>query len=240
MIHQRTVLHGQNQASPSQWFIGLDLGQASDFTALAAIERRPRPKQPAELVIQMLERWELGTSYPTIVEDVVALLDKPTRGDASVRPLRGCTLGIDNTGVGAAITDMFGKAKPPAKLTPVTITAGSKANFEDGTWRVPKADLVAVVNATLQTKRLSWDKRLPFDEILVKELTTFETRLTVAGNETFGSWREGAQDDLVLAVAIGVWLAERAQTGPTAKPISVNGMKGLHPGLLRPANGFHL
>ena len=43
---------------------------------------------------------------------------------------------------------------------------------------------------------------------LVHELTTFQTKDTLAGNETFGAWREGAHDDLVLAVALAAWFGE--------------------------------
>jgi hypothetical protein len=39
-------------------------------------------------------------------------------------------------------------------------------------------------------------------------LTTFRVKITPAADEVFGAWREGAHDDLVLAVAIAVWQAE--------------------------------
>jgi hypothetical protein len=43
----------------------------------------------------------------------------------------------------------------------------------------------------------------------VRELTTFQVKITPATNEIFGTWREGPHDDLVLAVAIAVWQSER-------------------------------
>ena len=49
--------------------------------------------------------------------------------------------------------------------------------------------------------------------ILMAELITFRSKITVAGNETFGAWRERDHDDLVLAVALALWLAENAPTG---------------------------
>jgi hypothetical protein len=45
-------------------------------------------------------------------------------------------------------------------------------------------------------------------------LTTFQVRITPSANETFGTWREGAHDDLVLAVAIVAWIGERQYKGP--------------------------
>jgi hypothetical protein len=50
----------------------------------------------------------------------------------------------------------------------------------------------------------------------VRHLERFElgtsytaVKITPATNEVFGAWREGQHDDLVLAVAIAVWQAER-------------------------------
>ncbi len=43
---------------------------------------------------------------------------------------------------------------------------------------------------------------------MVKELTSFKVKITAAANETFGEWREGYNDDLVLALALGVWWGE--------------------------------
>jgi hypothetical protein len=39
-------------------------------------------------------------------------------------------------------------------------------------------------------------------------LLNFEVRTTQSSNETFGAWREGTHDDLVLAVAMAAWLGE--------------------------------
>jgi hypothetical protein len=51
---------------------------------------------------------------------------------------------------------------------------------------------------------------------LVRELQNFRVKLTVAAHETFGAWREGDHDDLVLAVALACWLAEREPHGSAA------------------------
>jgi hypothetical protein len=39
-------------------------------------------------------------------------------------------------------------------------------------------------------------------------------KITAAANETFAAWREGAHDDLVLAVALACWHADRAPALP--------------------------
>ena len=64
-------------------FLGLDLGQAADFTALAVLER---PAVPYELpagwakpayAMRYLRRWPLGTPYNEVVRQVVGLLGRP-------------------------------------------------------------------------------------------------------------------------------------------------------------------
>src|SRR5437868_4626163 len=99
---------------PPDYFLGCDLGQSQDFTALAALERtQAEGTRPGTwtYTVRGLKRFELGSRYPSIVRDVVELV--------STKPLAGCVLGIDQTGVGAAVVDMFREAKPKAKLRPV-------------------------------------------------------------------------------------------------------------------------
>jgi hypothetical protein len=177
---------------------GLDLGQASDFSALAVVEAGPVPKggRPS-LAVRHLHRWQLGTPYPAIVADVGRMFDRP--------PLRGSALVIDRTGVGRAVCDLFGPKQVAAVVKPYTITAG----FTAGKRTVPKKDLVAAVQAALGTGRLRFAEGLPLTDTLVKELQTFRVTVTSDRNETFAAWRERDHDDLVLALALAVWHAER-------------------------------
>jgi hypothetical protein len=41
---------------------------------------------------------------------------------------------------------------------------------------------------------------------LAEELAAFRVKITLAGNETFEAWRERDHDDLVLAVAMALYL----------------------------------
>jgi hypothetical protein len=44
----------------------------------------------------------------------------------------------------------------------------------------------------------------------VRELSGFQVKVPSATEEELGAWREGAHDDLVLAVAVAAWIGERA------------------------------
>jgi hypothetical protein len=63
----------------------------------------------------------------------------------------------------------------------------------------------------------------------VKELENFRVKVTTARTDTFEAWREGQNDDLVLAVALAAWIGEqtRLQGGNAADergPITVSRM----------------
>jgi|ERR1043165_487768 hypothetical protein len=197
--------------------VGLDLGKTSDFSALAAIEQfqRPHPDQRGHLgesqhhyLIGHLQRWQLGTPYPVVVKDVCGLMAQP--------PLPGSVLVVDQTGVGQAVVDMFRVARPQAWLRPVTITAGNTATEvpEEFGWHVPKKELVSTLQVLMQGRRL---RVAPLPEgvveLLKRELETFRVKITAAANETFGAMGTGQNDDIVLAVAIALWIAEHTALG---------------------------
>lgn len=196
---------------PLRYLVGLDLGQTQDFTALAVLERRrvrpddlPHNRQPPYSV-RHLQRFYLGTPYPEVVSAVIELLRKP--------PLPGCLLLVDQTGVGRAVVDLFRQGlagKVTCRMKGITITAGaSVTQAEDGELRVPKKDLVGVLQSLLQTRRLLVASSLPDAVVLVKELENFKVKFTAAANETYEAWREGDHDDLVLAVALAAWAGEQ-------------------------------
>jgi hypothetical protein len=205
---------GQGPAQPS-YVVGLDLGQAQDYTALCVVERalRPDPRDaeagpapPERWVgfhgVRHLRRWKLGTPYSAIVADVAALAARP--------PLPGCPLVIDATGVGKAVVEMFRRAKLPAKVVPVTITAGLEAARSAAGWSVPKRDLVAVMQTLVQFRRFHVAPALAEAAALGREVRQFRVKVNLAtGNESFEAWREKDHDDLVLAVALACWYGER-------------------------------
>jgi hypothetical protein len=181
----------------SRYYVGLDLGQAADYTALCVAERIG--DVPHRYDVSWLQRFALGTSYVAIVERVAALL-----GGA---PLRGAsTLVVDMTGVGRPVVDLFRRAG--LKPEPVTITGGDRVSQEDDEWRVPKRDLAAVVKVLLQSERLKIARALPEADTLVQELLGFEVKISLAGHDSYGTWREGVHDDLLLATALAVWAGE--------------------------------
>lgn len=208
-------------------FVGLDLGQAQDFTALAVLTRprltgheRGADRRPA-YAVGHLHRFPLGTPYPQVVAAVVDLLRAP--------PLRGCMLVVDQTGVGRAVVEMLEgglQGRVTGHFCPVTITGGHEVTRSPaGELRVPKKELVGCLQVLLQTRRVRVARALPEAAALVRELETFRVKVTDAANETFGAWRAGQHDDLVLAVALAAWAGEQclAAEGPAGVPHVLGG-----------------
>lgn len=200
------------------WINGLDLGCAADFTALASIQQTPAPADwngPAgrHYAVRWLERYDLGTPYPVMVEKVKATVGR--------EPLKGSLLAVDFTGVGRPVVDILRAAKLHARLRPILITAGHEVtrDTKTGAYHVPKKELVSVLQVLSQQKRLRIApgikdaKGRDIGEALRKELANFKVKITSSANETFGAWRDGQHDDLVLAVALGCWLGENTGQG---------------------------
>lgn len=199
----------------TDWTLGLDLGQTSDYSALVAVESQ-FTVSGWQHDVRHIRRWPLGTTYPSIVADVVELM--------ATAPLDRAETWCDGTGVGKAVVDMFRDQAIADRLHPLTITSGHSCAFEDGYWRVPKKDLVAVIQAPLQAGRLRFAAGDPNVRLLTSELTAFRATITTAANISFEAWRERDHDDLVLALAIALWGAARAPA-PLVAPIGIGNVR---------------
>jgi hypothetical protein len=186
---------------PTDYVLGLDLGQTRDFTALAVLERQPvTAAEKPDFALRHLRRFPLGTSYTAIVSVVTTL--------RRTGPLCAAPLIVDQTGVGRAVVD--GLRQAAGGVVPVTITGGHSVTVtDDGSWHVPKKELVTGLQVVLQSQRLQIARGLPEAATLVRELQQFQVKITASTHETFGVWRAGQHDDLVLAVALACWWAER-------------------------------
>ena len=84
----------------------------------------------------------------------------------------------------------------------VTITGGDAVTRSGSETGVPKRHLVSVVRVLLQSGRLRVAAALPEADTLVRELSACRAKMTAAAHDTYGGWREGAHDDLVLVAAL--------------------------------------
>jgi hypothetical protein len=208
------------------FYVGLDLGQAADFTALAVVqsvkEHNPETRRiHKNLHLRHLERYELGTSYPEIADKVVTLMRderlSPNEYDPSrLRVYRSTPqLIVDDTGVGRAVADLL--TSKGLKFTAVTITGGDEVHrVGGGRYRVPKRDLVGALEVPFHTGRLKIAEGMELWPTLKKELLNFRRKINLkTAHDSYEHWREGDHDDLVLAAALACWWITRRR-GQTA------------------------
>jgi len=196
--------------SACEYFIGLDLGQVRDHTAIAVVERTDTRLTERDWVtweflhetrsyLRHLDRVVLGTSYPDVVRIVCDAV-------ADVERFGPCTLVVDATGVGAPVVDLLREAGLSARVVAVTITgADGVSRRSNGDWLVPKRDLVTGLQLMLQQEELRIASGLRAGDVLVKELREMRVKVGESGHENFEAWRSGAHDDLVLATALACW-----------------------------------
>jgi hypothetical protein len=219
--------YGLHEIVPAGFIVGVDLGQANDFTAITVAERheerftKPHDGRKPDRTIRHYQlrhaqRLPLGTSYPDVAEYVgrmVASLSVPTQRSIVVPDLV-----VDGTGVGKPVVDMMRRAglKPEA----VAITGGreeTSATF--GSHAVPKRNLVSSLIVAFQEGRLKLSAGIPAIAELEHELLNFKARISATGHDTYDAWRESIHDDLVLATALAIWWGERGRQSAIVRPL---------------------
>ena len=182
------------------FYIGMDLGQRRDFTAIAVAEQWQathvwmRP-QDDRLGVRHLERVALGTPFPAVARRLEEIVGK-LQGD--------CAVAIDATGLGAPVVDLLREARLPCEVAAVVITGGAREHQSGNVWYVPKRDLVGGLQLMLEERKLRIAKRLREVEALVRELVDMRSATLQGAAE---------HDDLVMAVALACWLAGRKTIG---------------------------
>lgn len=114
--------------------------------------------------------------------------------------------------------DMFAQRRALRYVQGVLITGGRDTAAIPAGWSVPKGELVSRLQALLHAGRLRIAASLPDAAVLARELQDFRVRFTEAGNATFNA-REGAHDDLVLALALAVFGLTRPKMARTIKVV---------------------
>ena len=226
------------------YILGVDLAQSSDYTAICVLERTPvatgrteldgnktvsrnlyadtvreyyRPVTENHYAARHLERLPIGTPYPAQVARIKQL-------SAELQRMNGTAphLVADATGVGRPVIDMLRSAE--LRPVSITITGGDAVSRERMDYRVPKRDLVSIVQVLLQSERLKIARGLPEASTLTSELLAFKVSISLKGHDSYGNdvgpWRENPHDDMVLAVALAAWYGENVKPVVMPEPMS--------------------
>ena len=217
-----------------RYWIGVDFGQAHDYTAVAILERvmvedggalfemeeqlgifkrEPveAPYYRPELHLRYLRRPPLGTPYERIADGIVKrLCELEPTGTFGER--RAVGLAVDGTGVGRPVVDMLHRRlleaedAPMVHFWPVVVTAGNRVTKQGLYMGVPKIDLISAVLAPFQNDQLKIGADIADRGVLERELANYRRNINLqSGHTTFEPWREREHDDLLFAVALACW-----------------------------------
>lgn len=191
--------------------IAVTVGVGIQPTAIAVVEQEVLKSngwrlETGALRLKHLERMPLDASYPDIAARVSTLLETPEIKDGE--GCGGAQVVIDVTGSGRAILKLFERVE----IEPVVVTitgAGVREEHKFNDWRVPKVELIGALRVVYETRRLKMAKDIDLVQTLVSELREFKMRPPRIDPSAPETWRDGQFDDLVFAVALVAWRADR-------------------------------
>ena len=188
------------------YVLGLDLGQASDWTALTVL--RPTPEG---YELPFLSRTR-NRPFPYIVQAVAGVMNSPALD-------HGAQLILDASGLGRPVLDLF--TQTGIVPVPITITGASRATGTLRAARVPRHELINGLLVSLQRGRLKIAADLPLAAELLDELASLRLSFTASGHAQIEPMRANSHDDLVISLAMALWWAERAAgRGIQAEPVA--------------------
>jgi hypothetical protein len=194
------------------FYVGVDLAQVRDYTAIAVVEELGKGKGKTYQVRHLTRMKDLP--YPAIVAAIKSLMVELEWMPEGV----GTQLVVDQTGVGRPVVDLL-KA---SRLRPIaiSITGGDKASCDPNdnkSWRVPKRDLVTNLLVLSQSEKLKIAKEIPEAQTLANELLNLHVTIDPrTAHDGYAAWRENQHDDLVFAVSLALWWAENRPSPPVS------------------------
>jgi hypothetical protein len=210
--------------------VGVELGSRIENTALCVTERayipmgevftkvnrhsslgrsrfEAREKVTAQYRVRYLERRKPPVLYKGVAERTAEL----------VKAVGKCVVALDITRTGRpvyafvmkAIRDALEGTNIRATPSPVTVTgiAGGVSRGPDAGWLVPRRDLVSAALLLFETDQLKIAAGLDLAGTLTEEFVNFKPKEDP--KDDLEGWRLAKNDDLVLAVAMSIWAAER-------------------------------
>jgi hypothetical protein len=141
-----------------EWFVGLDVGQSIDPSAVCALQHVVTPgewvsddanrfwkqRKTEKFLVRHLERLPLQTPYPEQIGYVANLLGRD--------PLKRAKFALDYTGCGRPVADSFSRAG--LKPHKILITAGNECTQSGMQYNVPKQYLVSALGSRLYSGEL--------------------------------------------------------------------------------------
>lgn len=201
----------------SRYWLGVDLAQSRDFTALVCVHDECLPMWgggsrqvlgPRQRTIVFADKFK-GVSYPDVVSHVIrTMLKEPLRGRAR--------LVIDASGLGRVVSDLLFEQR--VEHHAIQMTVGQNWVKKDRYVNVGKTLLLETLSLLFATGDLTFAHDLPLRGDILAELETFQLELTAAGNQIITQGKSGAHHgDLAIALAAACFASENLLPGFTGE-----------------------
>ncbi|MBL8176005.1 MAG: terminase family protein [Bryobacterales bacterium] len=214
--HLRTLFEAKARACgvtpppPPDYFIGVDVGQSRDYSAIAIVERATVISGPQDRItyewpkttlrtLRFLHRVPLGTSFAGIAALVAAITRHPAIQGGSNRLI------VDGTGVGRPVVEQIRSHHPDPILHTVIITSGSNETRTGDTHGIPRKTLLGLLELSLQNSAFKISRGLPLANALLEELNNLQRDPDNPYNDELRPVRPSIHDDLVFATALAYW-----------------------------------
>jgi hypothetical protein len=194
-------------------YIGVDLGQRRDFSAIAAVERALETPTSNEHVrtganghywftVRLMDRLRLQTPYTDVAQRVHEIANMPL-----IREAR--TVVVDGTGVGPPVIEMIRGTGIGCSIMPIIITGGTNPSRDlTGQYEsVPRSVLLTNMQVLIQQGHFRVAAGCKHADTLRRELLGL--KLVGPGTEE--------HDDLAFAVALALWEARKSVWLPTKR-----------------------
>lgn len=189
-----------------QYFIGVDVGQVKDYTAIALVEAIPAEGGDLRLRCPYLQTMPLEIQFQDIARRLAEIEGKlQAKGSAAVTVL------VDGTGPGQPVPELI-RGRVKCNVISCRFTSGNDPRYDGATWYIPKAALVTCLKIFIQEGRLELPGKTrdqaqarAINEMLL-ELQNFQYNQPEEGAkaETYEA-RVGSHDDLVTALGLATW-----------------------------------
>jgi len=197
-----------------EWYLGLDLGQRKDHSALAIFHQQWTPIGrcaqtyeylfQSELTVRSLERYPLRTSYEKIPEIVATRANQIGERHRAAQPHTQASMQliVDAGGPGGPMVDRLRRVVPDnIAIKPVLITGGTGENQLTGGFAgIPRRALITKLIQLLTSGCLTCPSNLTNVTSWINEL------LALSGTRAKDT-KGGEHDDLTMAAALAAWAA---------------------------------
>lgn len=219
---------GQDPAIPcvtgyERYWIGADLGQANDYSAVCVIKDQQLPIYdgirvklgPRERTVVFADKFR-GVSYVDVVGYLIRLRNAPPFGGKS-------ELVTDGTSLGRVVSDMLWEQGIPH--TAIQMTGGSDYNRKGRYCNASKTLMIENLAVLFAAGELTFAHDLPLRKEIEEDLASFTTQTTAAGNQIITQSRNASgHGDL----GIGLIVAGFASQYLSDRSIQVGHLRGCY------------